>query len=108
MEWPLFVRFANPWATRPQTVNTMANVESVVKPVIWLGRVRPAGVGVLGGMVLFWPTLPPGGRPVFPALSGPPLLRLRPMSLKILKPSVVWMLRIVMFRLGLPACPWLR
>ena len=28
-------------------MSSMANVVSVVKPVIWLGRVRPAGEGVL-------------------------------------------------------------
>ena len=58
-EWPLSARSVNSWATRPQIVSSMANVVSVVKPVIWLGRVRPAGEGVLGGLFLFWPVLPP-------------------------------------------------
>ena len=40
-------------------MSSMANVVSVVKLVIWLGRVRPAGEGVLGGLFLFWPVLPP-------------------------------------------------
>ena len=40
-------------------MSSMANVVSVVKPVIWLGCVRPAGEGVLGGLFLFWPVLPP-------------------------------------------------
>ena len=34
-----------------------------MKPVIWLVHVCPAGVGAFGGMVLFWPTLPPWWMP---------------------------------------------
>ena len=74
-EWHRFVRSAKPWATKPRIVNISGNAESVAMPVIWLGHVRPAGVGAFGGMVLFWPTLPPRwmlslSRPLWPPSFG--------------------------------------
>ena len=85
-EWHRFVRSAKPWATKPRIVDITGNAESVAMPVIWLGHVRPAGVGAFGGMVLFWPTLPP----LADAQSFPPIVaphfRLRPMSLKLPSP----------------------